>query len=263
VIYKVKCGDAGRWERRRLRQVKQIAVRPEETSMANRIGEQAVVIGAGIGGLAASAALADFFANVIVLERDELSSELAPRAGVPQGKHAHGLLVGGQRALEDLFPGFTADLLAAGAVQINAGLDSRIEQPGYDPFPNRDLGVITYAMSRPLLEHVVRQHATRPGNVSLRPKCSVREIIATADGSAVKAVRYENDDGSSATLAADLVVDASGRGAPTMAFLRAHGHSRRGRLPSRWISVTAQLYSRFRKMHPATGRLRWCFRIRG
>ena len=192
--------------------------------MAGLIGEQAVIIGAGIGGLTAAAVLSEFFSRVIVLERDDLPSQAAPRAGVPQGKHAHALLAGGHAALKELFPGFADDLAAAGAVPFNSGLDVRIEQPGYDPFPQRDLGVITYAMSRPLLEHVVRLHALRRNTVRLRANCSAREIIATADGAAVRAVRCEDRDGTSETLAADLVVDASGRGAPTLAFLEARGH---------------------------------------
>jgi 2-polyprenyl-6-methoxyphenol hydroxylase-like FAD-dependent oxidoreductase len=79
-------------------------------------------------------------------------------------------------------------------------------------------------MSRPLLEHVVRQRAGRIGNVSIRPKCNVREIIAAPGGAAATGVRYENSDGIAETGPADLVVDASGRGLPTLAFLEAHGH---------------------------------------
>ena len=44
--------------------------------MRNSIGEHAVVIGAGMGGLTAAAALSDFFAKVIILERDDLPPEL-------------------------------------------------------------------------------------------------------------------------------------------------------------------------------------------
>jgi 2-polyprenyl-6-methoxyphenol hydroxylase-like FAD-dependent oxidoreductase len=73
--------------------------------MRNSIGEHAVVIGAGMGGLTAAAALSDFFAKVIILERDDLPPEVAQRPGVPRGRHPHALLAGGQQALEDLFPG--------------------------------------------------------------------------------------------------------------------------------------------------------------
>jgi glycine/D-amino acid oxidase-like deaminating enzyme len=41
---------------------------------STRIGKQAVVIGAGMGGLAAAGALADRFDQVVVLERDTLPS---------------------------------------------------------------------------------------------------------------------------------------------------------------------------------------------
>jgi len=53
------------------------------------------VIGAGMGGLAAAGALADFFDQVVVLERDTLPSEPAHRAGTPQARHVHALLLSG------------------------------------------------------------------------------------------------------------------------------------------------------------------------
>ena len=74
--------------------------------VSTRIGKQAVVIGAGIGGLTAAGALADCFDQVVVLERDTLPSEPTHRAGTPQARHVHGLLLSGQRALSELFPGF-------------------------------------------------------------------------------------------------------------------------------------------------------------
>jgi 2-polyprenyl-6-methoxyphenol hydroxylase-like FAD-dependent oxidoreductase len=63
------------------------------------IGRQAVVIGAGMGGLAASGALAPWFDKVTVVERDALPEEPAQRLGALQGRHVHALLAGGQRAL--------------------------------------------------------------------------------------------------------------------------------------------------------------------
>lgn len=60
-----------------------------------QIGEHAVVIGASMGGLLAARALADFYATVTVLERDTFPLSDVPRKGVPQGRHAHGLLARG------------------------------------------------------------------------------------------------------------------------------------------------------------------------
>jgi len=108
------------------------------------IGRQAVVIGAGTAGLTAAGALSDHFDQVVVLERDNLPSEPAHRPGTPQARHVHALLLSGQRALSELFPGFEQDLAEAGAVPLRVGLDVRMERPGYDPFPQRDLGWGSY-----------------------------------------------------------------------------------------------------------------------
>jgi 2-polyprenyl-6-methoxyphenol hydroxylase-like FAD-dependent oxidoreductase len=189
----------------------------------NLVGKQAVVIGAGMGGLAAAGALAGHFERVVVLERDKLPLDAAHRNGTPQSRHIHGLLAGGQRALGELFSGFEQDLARAGAVPLRATLDIRIEMPGYDPFPQRDLGFVSYAMSRPLIELVVRRRVEGHVNITLRPRCRVRELVPSADRAAVIAVCFENADRKSETLPADLVVAASGRGIPTLGLLESIG----------------------------------------
>jgi 2-polyprenyl-6-methoxyphenol hydroxylase-like FAD-dependent oxidoreductase len=187
------------------------------------IGKQAVVIGAGMAGLTAAGALADRFDQVVVLERDTLPSEPRYRAGTPQARHVHALLLSGQRALSELFPGFEQDLARAGAVPLRAGLDVRMERPGYDPFPQRDLGWFSYAVSRPTIERAVRQRVESRANTTLRQRCRVQEVLSSPNGGAVTGVRYENGNGASETIAADLVVDASGRGALTLALLQSIG----------------------------------------
>jgi 2-polyprenyl-6-methoxyphenol hydroxylase-like FAD-dependent oxidoreductase len=189
--------------------------------MATRIGEQAVIIGAGIGGLAAAGAIAPYVERVVVLERDALPSTPSHRAGTPQARHVHALLLSGQRALEELFPGFEADLARAGAVPLRVGLDIRMERPGYDPFPQRELGWRGYAMSRPTIEHVVRRHVASLANATLREGCRVQEVIAARGR--IAGVRFESAEGGGETLSADLVVDASGRGALALAALEALG----------------------------------------
>src|SRR5579872_5522867 len=111
------------------------------------IGKRAVVIGAGIAGLAAARALADAFEQVVVLERDAPSGDASPRSGVPQGKQPHALLVGGVRALESLFPLFVEQLVKAGAVSYDY-TKARLEMGGIVPMPQRDLGIPIYSASR-------------------------------------------------------------------------------------------------------------------
>jgi len=187
------------------------------------VGKQAVVIGAGMGGLTAAAALAEFFDQVVILERDTLPSEPSHRAGTPQARHVHALLLSGQRALSELFTGFEQDLARAGAVPLRVGLDVRIERPGYDPFPQRDLGWFSYAVSRPTIERAVRRRVESRANITLRQHCRVEKLLASPNGETVSGVRYENDNGVSETIATDLVVDASGSGALTLDLLQSIG----------------------------------------
>ena len=185
-----------------------------------KIGKEAIVIGAGMAGLAAAGALADYFERVIVLERDSLPNQAAPRSGTAQSRHLHALLPGGQRALTDLFPHFERDLVIAGAVPLRMLGDLRVEIPGLGPVPPRNFGWLFYSASRPLIESITRRQAERLANLTVRSECRVHEITATPDGSMVTGVRYECADGRQEILAADFVVDASGRGAPTLALLR-------------------------------------------
>jgi 2-polyprenyl-6-methoxyphenol hydroxylase-like FAD-dependent oxidoreductase len=191
--------------------------------MPSLLRKQAVVVGAGIGGLTAARVLADSFERVVVLERDALPERAEPRAGVPQGKHTHVLLAGGQHAMDDLFPGFAHDLVQAGAVPLRVGLDVRIESPGYDPFPQRDLGWDFYAQSRAQLELSVRQRLHAYANIELRHQCRVQACVARADGATVTGVQCVRADGKHATIEADLVIDASGRGTLTLGLLKLIG----------------------------------------
>src|SRR5262245_29182451 len=144
-----------------------------EEAMPTPLAARAIVVGAGMGGLTAARVLADHFERVLMLERDALPADASNRTGVPQGKHVHALLAGGQRVLADLFPGFERDLDQAGAVRLRVGLDVRTERPGYDPFPPRDLGWDAHAMSRAQVEFLVRRRVQAIASVEIRPRCRV------------------------------------------------------------------------------------------
>ena len=203
------------------------------------IARQAVVVGAGIAGLAAARVLSDCFEQVVLLERDQLSDTPVHRPGTPQSRHAHGLLVGGQRALSELFPDFERDLVEAGAVKVRSNLDVRVERPGYDPFPQRDLGLISYALSRPAIEFSVRQRLRPHANIYLRDQCRVSELLFSTKGTAVTGVRFEERGVGSQELFTDLVVDASGHGAPTLELLKVMGHP----MPEETIIGVDQAYA--------------------
>jgi 2-polyprenyl-6-methoxyphenol hydroxylase-like FAD-dependent oxidoreductase len=191
--------------------------------MPTHIGKQAIVAGAGIAGLMASRSLSDFFERVIVLESDPLPKEATHRPGTPQSRHLHGLLAGGLQAVSRLLPGFEQSLSQAGAVRLRMGYDYRLERPGYDPFPQRDLGIFIYSMTRPLLEFTVRKALAEYPNIELRESCRAQEFIPAPGEAAVATVRFERSDGTSETLPADFVIDASGHGSLTLALLASVG----------------------------------------
>jgi 2-polyprenyl-6-methoxyphenol hydroxylase-like FAD-dependent oxidoreductase len=131
----------------------------------------------------------------------------------------HALLASGEKALEELFPGIRSDFGKAGAVIIRGGCDLVWERPGYDPFPRRDLGYDIISLSRPALESVCRRRLEETPNVEIRSRTRFVELIPSTDRGAIAAVRYEDEENTVHELAADLVVDASGRAGPTLSFL--------------------------------------------
>ena len=191
--------------------------------MPSIIGKRAIVIGAGMGGLTTARAVAPFFEHVVVIERDALPTHPSPRPGTPQGRHVHALLTGGQRALEELFVGFEGDLERDGAVTLQAGLDIRMERPGFDPFPQRDLGFHSYAVSRALVEFVTRTRLNGHPNVEIHERCRIDRLSADAEDQVVTGVEYVDADGTPISLDADLVVDSSGRGDLTLDVLDSMG----------------------------------------
>jgi 2-polyprenyl-6-methoxyphenol hydroxylase-like FAD-dependent oxidoreductase len=187
---------------------------------------RAVIVGGGIGGLAAAGAVAPYFREVEVFDRDDLPVSARSRFGTPQDRHSHGLLAGGLKALGEIYPGFQGDLIDAGAVSVRVAQDVRIERPDFGVLPRRDFGRSILCASRPLIEHVLRERAEALPNVVLRGGCRVAEIVAADNGRAAPAVRFSVDLGSPITRDADLVVDASGRGNLTLALLDALGWGR-------------------------------------
>lgn len=187
--------------------------------MPNSFGQHAIVIGAGMGGLTAAKALSPYFDKVTVLERDALSATAEPRIGTPHCRQLHVLLRGGLETLSEFFPSFEAELQKAGAVRVRVGSETLVEAPGFDPFPQRDLGIDSLSMTRPLIELVVRRFVERERNIALQTASRATWLIASPDGTGVTGVRCDLASGDSIELAADLVVDASSRGTLTLELL--------------------------------------------
>ena len=169
--------------------------------------QHAVIIGASMAGLLAARALADFFPRVTVLDRDALPATAAHRRGVPQDRHAHSVQPRGLQLLEAMFPGLTAELADAGAVRGRM----RFHLSGYRLAPPVGGRPGLFA-SRPLLEHHIRSRVAALPTVTITSRCLVTGLIT--EGDRVTGVRTADTQ-----VAADLVVDASGRGSRTPSWL--------------------------------------------
>jgi 2-polyprenyl-6-methoxyphenol hydroxylase-like FAD-dependent oxidoreductase len=190
-----------------------------------RIGEHAVVIGGSMGGLAAARVLADVYERVTLVDRDALPAGPAHRRGVPQGRHAHALIAGGREALEELFPGLTDEVEGLGAPTGDAGERVRWFQNG-GRLAQAPCGLRGLNISRPLLEDRVRARVMALANVEAIDRADVVGLSTSEDGGGVTGIRIiRGRDGSAEErLAADLVVDASGRGSRTPRWLEGMGY---------------------------------------
>lgn len=179
----------------------------------------AVVIGGSMAGLLAARVLADHFDRVTLLERDVLPEGAAQRRGVPQGQHTHGLLAGGRQVLDRLFPGFSRELVARGALTGDIVRDVRWFFEGA-PLARPASGMEGLMATRPLLESGVRGRVRAIPNVVVRDGCQVAEPVACATRDRVTGVTLATGD----VIDADLVVDATGRGSHAPEWLRTHGY---------------------------------------
>jgi flavin-dependent dehydrogenase len=165
----------------------------------------AVVIGAGIAGLAAARVLAHRADHITIFERDPLPDQPGDRPGVPQGHHPHALLVAGNDALERLFPGLTDELADHGAVKADAAQDIAFWQLG--AFRTRfHSGIPVVSATRALLEFLIRRRVKKQKNVSLMSGTPIRRLTGVR---AHRVHGVETTDGRN--LRADLVIDATGR----------------------------------------------------
>jgi 2-polyprenyl-6-methoxyphenol hydroxylase-like FAD-dependent oxidoreductase len=175
---------------------------------------RAVVVGAGIAGILAARALARYFREVVLIERDACAEDEGLRPGAPQARHLHLLLKRGLMVMEEQFPGLTADLLAAGCLRIDQGRDFRIMyRSGWAP--NDVCGLDVSTCTRSLLEATLRRHLLAQPRVQFRAGMEVKGLELDAKGKRVAGVRLRrrpSPPGEAAELlAADLVVDAGGR----------------------------------------------------
>ena len=167
-----------------------------------------MVVGAGISGLLSARVLSEGFDRVTLVERDALPDGADTRKGVPQARHLHSLAARGSEILEELFPGFDAELADAGCPLLDQAADAVTAlAPGR--LPRFRSGITMRAASRALAERRIRARLEDDPNIDFLPG---REVVGLVPGpGGISGVRtLTRADGSVEELSADLVVDASG-----------------------------------------------------
>jgi 2-polyprenyl-6-methoxyphenol hydroxylase-like FAD-dependent oxidoreductase len=191
---------------------------------AASLGDHAVVIGGSIAGLVCARVLSDHFARVTVIERDPRPTGPDSRKGAPQMRHVHALLEAASRGLEELFPGFIADLRGDGAVAVDAGAGAASHQYG-GWRPRFHVGIDFILCSRPLVEWHLRRRIDALPNVTVRHEHTVEDLLMDARRERVTGVLVEGPTGEE-RIVADLVLDAAGRGTRVPRWLDALGYGR-------------------------------------
>jgi 2-polyprenyl-6-methoxyphenol hydroxylase-like FAD-dependent oxidoreductase len=187
----------------------------------NRPWGKAVVIGGSYAGLVTARVLADFFAEVVLVERDALDEDTGAHPGAPQGYHAHAMLAKGGEILQRLFPGLREELREAGAPVFDYGQGIDFLLPT-GLAPRGRTGVQIQTFTRDELERRLRRKVLARAEVTLMPATQVSGLTRDASGR-VTGVTCQQQGTDAIDLAADLVVDASGRSSSLEDWLGAAG----------------------------------------
>lgn len=171
-----------------------------------------VIIGAGVGGLAASLAFGRSGHRVTVLERDPLpptadaeEAFLAERRGAPQVHQTHGFLARIAVELREHFPDVLDDLRAAGCTTMPTTANLGEPRPG-----DEDLSVLV--VRRTTFEWVLRRAVVAEPTVAFRTGVAVEGLVAgheAGPGGVPVVTGVRLDDGT--TIAGDVVVASTGR----------------------------------------------------
>ncbi|MEW2045830.1 FAD-dependent oxidoreductase [Streptomyces sp. NPDC005476] len=169
----------------------------------------AVVLGGSHAGMLAARALAGVADRVVVVERDALPDGPAPRKGLPQARHAHMLWSGGVRAVEELLPGVTEALRAAGARRTPVTTDMVVmgARGWFRRWPESHHVILA---GRDLLDATIRAQVLMDDRIEL---LSGAEVLGLeGDAGTVTGVRVRARGSQERVVSGGLVVDATGRG---------------------------------------------------
>lgn len=183
---------------------------------------RAVVLGASVAGSLAAGVLSEFFDEVVVVERDDLEGASPGRRGVPQSQQLHGLLDRGLEEMERVYPGLTRELVDDGALSGDVGFDCHWYVDGIRK-PLAPVGRPGVICTRPFLEGHLRRRALASPGVRLLAGVHVEGVRFDGDRAAGVVLSASEAPTGEPELAADLVVDCSGRSSRVTVWLAEAG----------------------------------------
>jgi len=199
------------------------------------LGSRALVLGAGIAGIAAAAALRPWFDNVTILERDHFPDGPAGRRGVGQDSQLHNLLGCAQVHLDRLLPGFSDALAAAGAASARVAHQTHVYELGVR-MPERDLGLRLMSAPRPTIEHCARRLLLADDGVTIREATRAIGLVGNPSVGVTGVAVSGNSE--QHVVDATVVVDATGSGSQALAWLS----DLEAEVPTMEVSPVAQWY---------------------
>ncbi|MBW4534806.1 MAG: hypothetical protein KME09_12805 [Pleurocapsa minor HA4230-MV1] len=185
------------------------------------LGEKAIVIGGSIAGLLSARVLADYFQQVLILERDRLPETPEARRGVPQSVQPHVLFTKGYRILGELLPDVAEQLQSNGALSIDWAREFKHYNQGHwGTEAIEPSEIVSITCSRYLLEWTIRQELVKLPRIKILEQSKVSGLLYDRARDRVTGVQLH-----STQLSADLVVDASGRSSQAAQWLQEINYS--------------------------------------
>jgi 2-polyprenyl-6-methoxyphenol hydroxylase-like FAD-dependent oxidoreductase len=185
-----------------------------------------------MAGLFVALALAPSGREIVLYERDPPPPEGGPdvafehwsRRGVGHLRHSHGFLARLRGLIATEHPALMTELIAAGVREIGFEDWVPLEAQGRWPMKPEDAAMTAFVSRRTTVELAIRSHVLRQSNVTLHTGVFVKGPVIERRGDDIVVTGLTIEDAAGVRdVAADIVVNAAGRGADLHEALKAAG----------------------------------------
>ena len=186
--------------------------------------QHAIVLGGSLTGLLTAKVLSKYFTQVTIIEKDPIHRQPEARKGQPQTRHLHGLLPSGLKVMSKYFTGLADEITSYGAKVFDfaASMNWYCYGGFRKSFP---IDIKSVFISRPLLEHIIRERVLALFNVRLVDNTIAKHLTTDDKQKITGVVTEEKLSGRTQSFSADLIVDCTGRGSRTPQWLKELGYA--------------------------------------